>query len=117
MIGAAKDLLANRAQDLWIYQSATKSLDTKREKLAKNDGSSVLLQEVDEAQLKETESKAQFEKISESCKSELDGFMKAKTDEVGSALRRLVQTNMNFHLRVVDLWKEYLSLIEDREPH
>jgi hypothetical protein len=50
-----------------------------------------------------------------SAREQLSQFKKSKNVEISESLRRLVQLNMNHHLRVVDLWKEMLVDIEEVE--
>eukprot|EP01120_Amphizonella_sp_Union-15-10_P015753 TRINITY_DN8158_c0_g1_i1.p1 TRINITY_DN8158_c0_g1~~TRINITY_DN8158_c0_g1_i1.p1 ORF type:complete len:449 (+),score=116.58 TRINITY_DN8158_c0_g1_i1:110-1348(+) len=113
---AVKDVLTNRDNALLKYQAAEKTLEQKKQKSEKNASASkasAIQTEVNEAEKQKDTAKAQFEEITRECKEEIDKFLKTKNKEITDALRDLVQTNMNHELRVLDLWKELLQLIEE----
>lgn len=118
IITAAKDVLGNRSHDLLLYQQATKNREARADKLEKSRGTSKESQFADElrdAETKEKEARDAFDSISASTTAQLKTFSQGKNQELGQSVRRFVQANMNHHLRVVDLWKELLTVIEDNE--
>lgn len=118
IISAAKDVLGNRSHDLLLYQQATKNREARADKLEKSRGTSKESQFADElrdSETKEKEARDSFDAISASTTAQLKIFSQGKNQELGQSVRRFVQANMNHHLRVVDLWKELLTVIEDNE--
>eukprot|EP01121_Diplochlamys_sp_Union-15-3_P014889 TRINITY_DN4814_c0_g1_i14.p1 TRINITY_DN4814_c0_g1~~TRINITY_DN4814_c0_g1_i14.p1 ORF type:complete len:227 (+),score=49.72 TRINITY_DN4814_c0_g1_i14:541-1221(+) len=114
--GSVKDLLTNRDAALLKCQTAEKNLEQKKQKLEKNTSASkasAFQAEVTEAEKQRDTLKQSFEEASKECKEEIEIFMKTKNKEITNALREMVQTNMNHELRVLDLWKELLRMIEE----
>jgi hypothetical protein len=114
VINSAHEVMDNRQQDLLLYQNATKSRESKQEKLNKNPANANAQQELNDAEARETTCRNQFELISKTAREELDGLLKVKSQELAVAVRRLVQNSMNYHLSAASLWKEILSSIEDQ---
>lgn len=115
VINSAHEVLDNRTNDLLAYQNATKSRESKQEKLNKNPSNANAQQELNDAEARETTCRNQFELISKTARDELDGLLKVKSQELAVAIRRLVQNSMNYHLSAASLWKEILSSIEDKQ--
>lgn len=115
VINSAHEVLDNRQNDLLAYQNATKSRESKQEKLNKNPSNANAQQELNDAEARETTCRNQFELISKTARDELDGLLKVKSQELAVAVRRLVQNSMNYHLSAASLWKEILSSIEDKQ--
>lgn len=113
VINSAHEVLDNRSNDLLAYQNATKSRESKQEKLNKNPSNANAQQELNDAEARETTCRNQFELISKTARDELDGLLKVKSQEIAVAVRRLVQNSMNYHLSAASLWKEILSSIEE----
>jgi len=114
--GAVKEMLLNRDLALLKFQNAEKNLEQKKQKHEKNTSASKasgIQAEVSEAERQRDNLRAQFDQVTKECKEEIDQFLKTKNKEITTALRNLVQTNMNHELRVLDLWKELLQLIEE----
>jgi len=55
----------------------------------------------------------EFQKFSTSAGTELDNFKEAKTKDIREALREVVRVNMEHQQKVVSLWKELLSDLEE----
>lgn len=118
IISSAKDVLANRSHDLFLYQSATKTREARADKLEKSRGTpkeSQFADELRDSESKEKEARDAYDAISGSTTAQLKFFNQEKSRELGQSVRRFVQANMNHHLRVVDLWKELLTVVEDNE--
>jgi sorting nexin-1/2 len=118
IISSAKDVLSNRTHDLFLYQSATKNREARADKLEKSRGTpkeSQFADELRDSEGKEKQARDAFDSITSSATEELKVFAQHKNRELGQSVRRFVQANMNHHLRVVDLWKELLTVIEDNE--
>lgn len=109
IIGAAKEMLAVRNEKLVAYQNISKQLEDKKQKLAKTHGNTKLHKEIDDFEPKVDEAKAEFNAISEICKSELLRFESTKALEIKKILVKFTQTNINFGLQVMDQWKQFLS--------
>lgn len=114
VINAAHEVLDNRLSDLLAYQNATRSRESKQEKLNKNPSNPNAQQELNDAEARETTCRNQFELISKTAREELDGLLRVKSQELAVAVRRLVQNSMNYHLSAASLWKEILSSIEEQ---
>eukprot|EP01121_Diplochlamys_sp_Union-15-3_P014892 TRINITY_DN4814_c0_g1_i19.p1 TRINITY_DN4814_c0_g1~~TRINITY_DN4814_c0_g1_i19.p1 ORF type:complete len:470 (+),score=97.46 TRINITY_DN4814_c0_g1_i19:37-1446(+) len=113
---AVKDLLTNRDSTLLKCQIAEKNYEQKKQKSDKNTSTSkanAFQTEVTEAEKQRDTAKQSLEDASKECKEEIETFMKTKNKDITNALRELVQTNMNHELRVLDLWKELLRMIEE----
>jgi hypothetical protein len=66
----------------------------------------------EESKKKEQLAIADFKRISKRVKVELQSFREAKGVELRDALLALVKANMDYQLRVADLWKELLRDLE-----
>jgi len=116
LVSACKDLVENRNVALLDLQFKQADATLKSERLQKAQGgyrAPSLIIEVQEAN-DATESASQtFNTLSKSVKSELDVFKQNKGHDIRKALRELVRLNINHQLRVVNLWKELLSELEE----
>jgi len=116
LVSACKDLVENRNVALLDLQFKQADATLKSERLQKAQGgyrAPSLIIEVQEAN-DATESASQtFNTLSTSVKSELDVFKQNKGHDIRKALRELVRLNINHQLRVVNLWKELLSELEE----
>jgi len=55
-----------------------------------------------------------YESVSNTSRSELDNFEKTKSAEIQEAICNLIQANINYELRVTDLWKSFLKTVPSR---
>ncbi len=94
-IAAAKVMLADRGQALLAYQNATKLVEQRKNKK----------QDEREASAKMEEARNHFTRINEGCAVELEQFDEQRARDLRAILNALVQLNVNYELRVVDLWK------------
>jgi len=67
---------------LAVYQTASKSLEVRKEKLEKSKTSAKLAKEVEEAEKRIEESRSEFNNISDICKEELLRFENQKAIEI-----------------------------------
>eukprot|EP01125_Pyxidicula_operculata_P016449 TRINITY_DN5667_c0_g1_i1.p1 TRINITY_DN5667_c0_g1~~TRINITY_DN5667_c0_g1_i1.p1 ORF type:complete len:480 (-),score=122.91 TRINITY_DN5667_c0_g1_i1:7-1446(-) len=117
-VGSAKDLLANRWAALCRHQNSKADTESKQEKFKKNQGTSKTSSsaaELAEAKDIENELEKKFNDISDKSKEELQKFLGNKSQDVRQALRDVVRHNMNYQLRVVNLWKELLNQMEENK--
>jgi len=114
ILDAVRDLLSNRSQALYNFQSASKVTEQKKEKMTNKPKESKLQKEYEEAQKKEEEAKKEYEEINTSCRNELEQFRLTKQREMLTTLTAFAQVYMNHELRVLQLWKELLSFLQDR---
>jgi len=56
----------------------------------------------------------EFKSISESIKTEVASFKQKKTKDIRNVLRALVSINIEHHQKIVALWKELLSELEEK---
>eukprot|EP01114_Cavostelium_apophysatum_P017147 TRINITY_DN5024_c0_g1_i1.p1 TRINITY_DN5024_c0_g1~~TRINITY_DN5024_c0_g1_i1.p1 ORF type:complete len:424 (+),score=125.78 TRINITY_DN5024_c0_g1_i1:1769-3040(+) len=109
IIGAAKEMLQARTDKLISYQSATKNLESKKEKQDQGKGNPKLSQEIEAAERRVEDTKAEFNTVSDICKSEIGRFERTKAIEIKRMLVKLTQTNINYELQIIDQWKKYLA--------
>eukprot|EP00026_Physarum_polycephalum_P006569 Phypoly_transcript_06617.p1 GENE.Phypoly_transcript_06617~~Phypoly_transcript_06617.p1 ORF type:complete len:547 (-),score=107.31 Phypoly_transcript_06617:7-1647(-) len=114
VLGAVRDMLADRDEILLEYQNATRAYEAKREKIDKDKarGSSKAKgseRELDEAQRKVDETKREYEALSATVRAELEVFDTTRAREIRRMISLLVQSNMEHSLQVVDQWKSYIS--------
>jgi len=114
VLGAVRDMLADRDEVLLEYQNATRAFEAKREKLDKDKarGSSKSKggeRELDEAQRKVDDTKREYEALSATVRSEIEVFDTTRAREIRRMISLLVQANMEHSLQVVDQWKSYIS--------
>eukprot|EP01120_Amphizonella_sp_Union-15-10_P000154 TRINITY_DN10192_c0_g1_i1.p1 TRINITY_DN10192_c0_g1~~TRINITY_DN10192_c0_g1_i1.p1 ORF type:complete len:392 (-),score=79.90 TRINITY_DN10192_c0_g1_i1:57-1232(-) len=113
---AVKDVLSHRDTMLLKQNASEKNLEQKKQKSEKNASStkaSSFQSEVTEAEKQKDVAKVAFEEITVDSKEEIDKFLKTKNKELTDSLKDLVQTNMNHEIRVLDLWKELLQVVEE----
>jgi len=113
---AAKAMLAFRFEKLGIYQESNMSFKAKKERAEKlkEAGAPVppaLLAEIQKAEKLAQTDKDTYEAISNTCRLELERFEREKSKELRAALSQLIQANINYEVRVVNLWKTYLAKI------
>jgi len=114
MISSAKDMLAYRSEKLGLYQESIIIAKTKKDRYEKLKETSAnppptLESEIQRCERQSQAEKELFEATSKNCKSELEKFELSKTKELFQALSCLVQANINYEVRVANLWKSYLS--------
>jgi sorting nexin-1/2 len=77
-----------------------------------------LLLKLQEAQKRNSNSvealQNEFNKVSEAVKGEVSAFNQKKTKDFRNMLRALIAVNIEHHQKVVALWKELLSELEDK---
>jgi serine/threonine protein phosphatase PrpC len=110
--------LAFRTEKLGEYQSATKDHTNKKEKLqqVRESGKPVtpaMETDLQKAVQLEQEKKVIFETTSTNVRAEVERFLTLKSKELQSAVSRLIQINLTYELRVVDLWKKFLSALPE----
>jgi len=109
IVGSCKDLMENRNNLLLSYQTNKTNLNLKMDKKQKN------ATEIQEAKEETEKSEQKLNNLSASAKSELETFKIKKGHDLRKAIRELVRLNINHQLRVVNLWKELLGELEDKE--
>lgn len=114
VIDAIFEILSNRKQDLWLYQSAIKTKESKQESYNKKP-SEKLKTELNDAELKESSSKDQFENISKSVREQLERVIQLKAGELISSIRFMSEKSKDLHTNCASLWKEVLLTIEENE--
>jgi len=107
-----KQIISNRDNALLLFQNNEKDLQAKKDKMNKNNEENpkhaLSVQQAEEAL--ET-SRIEYTKLNESVKQELTSFQKLKRVEITRAIKYLVQLNMEYHMKVGNLWKGlYLGL-------
>jgi len=96
ILGAVKEMLNVRTEKLTLYQNVTKQLETKKEKFEKVKAtSSKMEKEIEEAEKRMEETKEDFIKISNICKSELQRFESTKLQDIKNLLIKLTQIHIN----------------------
>jgi len=108
IIGAVKEILHYRNDKLIQYQNATKNLDSKKEKFEKTRNSKLQV-EIEQAEKKVEDTKAEFNNVSNIVKAEIQRFEVTKAKDIKHMLVKLTQANMNYGLQYVDQWKAFLS--------
>jgi len=98
MISTSKEMLDNRTEKMGLYQESVAVTKV---------NSSSETQRVGKPQSE----KESFEKFSNNCKSDLERFELAKTSELYDSLSMLVQVNVNYEVRVANLWKTFFSQV------
>jgi hypothetical protein len=98
VVSAVKEILDVRTDALSKVALAQKEAQTKGD---------------EESKKKETASIQEFKRISKRVKVELQSFRETKGHEMRDAMRALVKANMDYQLRIADLWKELLRDLED----
>jgi len=117
MISSAKDMLSYRNERLGFYQEVLVNAKNKRERIEKvraqnnNISPAALESELHNIEVQVQKEKESFEAISKNCRAELERLEVAKTKEFQDAVMLLVQTNINYELRVANLWKSYLAKV------
>jgi len=106
-----KQIISNRDNALLTFQNNTKDLQTKKDKLKPNEENPKLAQAIQTAEEALETSRKEYERLNESVKVELTNFQKLKRVEITQAIKNLVQLNMEYHMKVGNLWKGlYLGL-------
>jgi len=113
LVGAAKDIMDNRASVLQKLQNYQADVVAKKEKIAKGDQSRKLQADLTEVEDKEAKTSADFKELSEKVQAELEKFKRRKNKDLVRALRELAMINMTQQLQVVNLWKELLNDLDD----
>eukprot|EP01118_Nematostelium_gracile_P019698 TRINITY_DN922_c0_g1_i3.p1 TRINITY_DN922_c0_g1~~TRINITY_DN922_c0_g1_i3.p1 ORF type:complete len:283 (+),score=76.89 TRINITY_DN922_c0_g1_i3:358-1206(+) len=116
ILGAVKEMLEGRTTKLATYQSMTKQLDLKKEKLSKLKGANPKMEkEIEEYQARVEEAKNDFQQISELVKDELNRFEASKLQEFKNLLAKLCQININHGLVALDQWKRFMDHIAENQ--
>jgi len=116
LVGACKDLMENRNATLLEFQTCQADAALKSERFQKAQGTSKAsaldagLQSANEAT---NRAEQKYNALTTDVRSELDAFKRKKGQDLRRALRELVRLNINHQLRVVNLWKELLSDLEE----
>jgi len=116
LVGACKDLMENRSAVLLELQTCQADATLKSERLQKAQGTpraptlDTFLQNANDAT---NRSEQKYNSITNDIRTELDVFKRKKGQDLRRALRELVRLNINHQLRVVNLWKELLSDLEE----
>jgi len=106
-----KQIINNRDIALLNWQNDVRDLDSKREKQSNSGDNPKIAQSIKLAEEAVEESKNEYGRLSESVKIELTNFQKLKRVEITKAIKNLVQINMDYHMKVGNLWKGlYLGL-------
>jgi len=116
LVGACKDLVENRNFALLEFQTRQGEATLASEKLQKAQGTpkaSMLAAEAMDANEATTEAEQKFNTLTKNVKIELELFKQNKAHNLRKALRELVTLNINYNLRVVNLWKELLIELEE----
>lgn len=113
LMTSIKDTLNNRNIALHQYQSAVKTRESKHEKMHKNPDDPKATEDYNNAFKKEEDSRADFEKISNTVRNELNRFYSLKHKELSRAIHELVRHRIDYHLKSADLWKEMLSTTQE----
>jgi len=71
--------------------------------------------EIPEAESTEKQRKETLEVISKSVRAEIERFDVGKAASLKDAVTTLVRINMNFELRVNDLWKNFLGMLQNQK--
>jgi sorting nexin-1/2 len=108
IVQSCKDLMENRNALLLSLQTSKATLQQKTEKLKGQKNTEII-----EAQEATNENEQKFNTLSANAKAELDTFKIKKGHDLRKAIRELVRMNINHQLRVVNLWKELLSELEE----
>jgi len=109
LLQAVKEMLAARQDKLTAYHNASKSLETKREKLEKTKGNAKLEQEVNAAQELFTKTELEFNQVSAVSRAELQQFEATKLKDIKALLVQYTQININFELQMADFWKQLMG--------
>jgi len=119
IVAAAREILDTRQASMHKWQIAAYDLKGFQEKAesVKNDAPKFAAAsvEVDMAKKVEEELKKEFKRVSKKVKRELEEFRVQKGAELRAAIRNLVKANMDYELRMADLWKELLREMTDAE--
>jgi len=116
LVGACKDLVENRNFALLEFQTRQGEATLASEKLQKAQGTakaSAFSAEALDANEATTEAEQKFKTLTKNVKIELGLFKLNKSHNLRKALRELVTLNINYNLRVVNLWKELLIELEE----
>jgi len=73
--------------------------------------------EIAEAENVEKLKRETLDAISKSVRSEIERFEIGKASSLKEAVTNLVTVNMNFELRVNDLWKNFLALLQNQKEN
>jgi len=116
LVSAAREILDHRQDMMHKWQVSAyelKSANDKAESLKATNTAAAAAAEAEAAKKKEEELKKEFKRISKKVKRELEEFRVQKGVELREAIRNLVKANMDYELRMADLWKELLREMSD----
>jgi hypothetical protein len=113
ILGAVKDMLNDRDEVLLEYQNASRTLESKRDRLDKGKNKISVEKDIEDATHKVEDAKREYERISALCRRELDLFDVTRGREIRRMITLFVQGNMEHSLQVVDLWKAFISDIHN----
>jgi len=116
-VSAVKIMLSNRHEIVTAYCAAQRSTIDKKERLKLATGTAIkkLQTEVPEAENIEKQRKEALDVISKSVRSEIERFEVGKAVSLKDAVTTLVRININFELRVNDLWKNFLGMLQNQK--
>jgi len=110
-----KQIISNRDNALLTYQNDMKDLQAKKDKLKSNEENQKLVQFVQTAEATLDVSRKEYERLNETVKQELTTFQKLKRFEITQAIKNLVQLNMEYHMKVGNLWKGLFIGLDSNE--
>jgi len=116
LVGACKDLMENRSATLLEFQTCQADAALKSERFQKAQGTSkasALDAGLHNANEATNRAEQKYNALSTDVRNELETFKRKKGQDLRRALRELVRLNINHQLRVVNLWKELLSDLEE----
>jgi len=113
LIGSVKVMLSHRLEKLAAYQEALSNCKAKKDRLEKikRDGGQIpvaLNHELERIETLMEKERDAFEAISKACRLELERFEETKSKEIHQSITSLVQTSLNYQLRAIDLWKQFM---------
>eukprot|EP01104_Vermistella_antarctica_P014363 TRINITY_DN44_c0_g1_i1.p1 TRINITY_DN44_c0_g1~~TRINITY_DN44_c0_g1_i1.p1 ORF type:complete len:493 (+),score=198.67 TRINITY_DN44_c0_g1_i1:26-1480(+) len=116
-ITESKRALTYRLERLAEFQTATRNFTTKQDRYdtVEEAKKTQALEELRAAERTMDDSKKKFDETSSIVRSELELFETMKAADIQATLTLLCQMNMNHELRILDLWKNYLSFLKKDE--
>eukprot|EP01102_Stenamoeba_stenopodia_P013041 TRINITY_DN416_c0_g2_i10.p2 TRINITY_DN416_c0_g2~~TRINITY_DN416_c0_g2_i10.p2 ORF type:complete len:443 (-),score=149.33 TRINITY_DN416_c0_g2_i10:2283-3611(-) len=117
-IAAVKAALAFRTEKLGEFQAAQRDYNGKKDKiqLLKDTNKPVtpaMETDLQKAEQLMHEKNQTFDTTSRSVRGEVERFLALKSKDLKAAVANLIQTNLTYELRVVDLWKKFLSTLPE----
>lgn len=119
-IAAVKAALAFRTEKLAEFQAAQRDYNGKKDKIQLLKDTNKPVTPAMEGDLQKAEQlmherNQSFDTVSRSVRAEVERFLALKSKDLKAAVANLIQTNLTYELRVVDLWKKFLSSLPEQE--